>query len=578
LIPWVLLGVSAATFSPVLHNGFVWDDYPLFVNNAFPRELSPDRLRWMFTNLDTGHYHPLSWMLLAAIHQVAGPEPRAYHLVGLFLHAVNGVLVFFLTRQLIASAVLRDNVHGSVRLDLCGGLAAMAFALHPLRVEVVAWAAALRDALCAAFYLLSLLCYLRGCRGRNRPVWIVAAVVSHAVALLSKPMAVSLPVVLLVLDVYPLRRLPGAPGRWWQSPFRRVLVEKLPFVLLSGMAAAVAPWAEMRAGALASLPVSQRIAQALFGIAFYLLKTVVPTGLSPLYELPHPFDPFAGRFVLSGVVVLTGAAVLVAMRRRWTAGAATFACYVAVLLPVLGLVHIGPFLAADRYTYLASIPWASLAGGLCFHGLGSLPDGSPKRRRVAFMSCGAVLLFGTWAILSYRQCAVWRDALTLWAHATSVDPSSMIARGNFATALAEVGRTEEAWTVYQRILFDRPGYPPAVHGLGYVRFKQGRYREAVAYYRLALPAMPRSAELHLDLAEVLTALGRREEAVEHYRRALAIWPSDLRARRALEGLSTRSTTGGPRVSGPDPTTGPCPATTGCSEQGRPVSASPLCLR
>jgi hypothetical protein len=634
--PWIrgftvliIAAATCATFRPVLKNGFVWDDYPLFVDNAFLQVPVLEQLRWMFTSLDTGHYHPVSWLLLATIRRLGGLEPKAYHLVGLVLHVANTVLVYFLARRLIAAAArarvappLPVSAPGASRrgvgtahhvdygyasgsggrcppyeLVLAGALAALLFGLHPLRVEVVAWAACLRDLLCAFFYLSALLCYLRMCEGANRRAWMAGAIAAHILALLSKPMAVSLPAVLLVLDVHPLRRLRGRPREWFGTPSKPVLLEKIPFILLSILAAAIAPLAEMRAGALTSLEGfgwPQRFAQVFYGLVFYLVKTALPIGLSPLYELPQPFDPLAERFVLSAVAAVLLSAVFVAMRPRWPAGLAAWACYTIVLLPVLGLVHIGPFIAADRYTYFAAVVWAVLAAGVVWwcwevgvpalaHRLGSkqasslafragpssarsvshagassCPMTGPTTARLGWVRSGrptpgapcpwvvvvvgaaAIAVLATWSMMSFEQCKVWRNAQRLWEHASSIDPSSVIARCNLASALAEAGQPDKAWDICQQVLAGRPGYPPAVYGLGYARANQGRYREALDYYRLVLPVMPRSAELHIDMARALSALGDLDQAAQHYRQALAIWPSDIRAKRALVELSGRA--------------------------------------
>jgi protein O-mannosyl-transferase len=539
----VIVTATAATLWPVLRNQFVWDDYPLFVENPYVHGLDAEQVTWMFTSLDTGHYHPLSWLLIGAIAAITGLDPSAYHAVGLALHVVNTLLVYALARRLIALACRRPGSDTTVAIVLAGGLAAMAFALHPLRVEVVAWAIALRDLLCATFFLATLLCYVRAQESGRRGLWYWASVVSCALALLAKPMAVSLPILILVLDVYPLRRLQGGVGDWLRPPGRRVLIAKIPFVLLAGAASAVAPLAESKAGALMSLeqfgPV-QRLAQAVYGLTFYLVKTVLPTGLSPLYELPHDLNPAEVRFLASGVAVAAITAVVVALRRRVPSLLAVWICYVIVLLPVLGFVHIGPFIAADRYTYLPMVAWATVAGGGALVWLRGEPGERTVRRRGTVVLGVSAMILVAWAMLSHRQAEVWRNELTLWDHARTIEPRSRIARGNYAAALAKHGHLDEAWAAYMELLKLTGGHPTAVHGLGWVRHMPGREKEAIRYYRMAVKVIPRSAELHVDLADALTAIGQTQEAVKHYRRALEIWPSH---KRAIDGLRELTTSG-----------------------------------
>lgn len=535
-IPLMVAGTVVITFWPILHNGFVWDDYPLLVNNAFLRGLNTTNLRWMFTSVETGHYQPVAFLLLAAVYTMAGMDAAAYHGLGIAIHALNALLVYMLAQRLISTAIPEAVRERPVSLLVVSGVVALAFAVHPLRVETVAWSTALRDLLCASFYLLSVLSYLDRARTGDPQHRVGVPVLLHAMALLSKPMAVTLPVVLLVLDVYPLRRLEPNPLRWFHRPSRSILIEKMPFILLSLGASVIAPFAEERSGAMVSFAdfgLAQRCAQAAFGLVFYLTKTVFPIGLSPLYELPHPFDPLAEKFILSGVAVAVVSVFAVGVRHRYPALLAAWLCYVITLLPVLGFLHIGPFIAADRYTYIPTIAWMVVLGGI-LQGWIASPPGVGRRRRfrvAAGWAMGLAIL--TCCGLSFMQSRAWRDAEALWTQAVKVDPASPIARCNLAAAIADTGRLEEAWRGFQQVLAERPGYPPAVHGLAYVRAKQGRLKEAVELYTALLPITPRSAELHLDLGNALLAVGRHQDALDHYRKASEVWPSDLRARDAI---------------------------------------------
>src|SRR2546430_9644221 len=252
LVPVLVALVTFAAFLPALHNQFVtWDDDKNFLENPHYRGLGWTHLRWMWTT-HLGHYIPLTWMTLGLDYLLWGMNPLGYHLTNLLLHAENAVVFFFVVRRILTLALLGASERG-LALAVSAGFAALVFAIHPLRVESVAWATERRDVLSGLFYLLTILVYLlaseRGARGRG---WYWGAVALFACALLSKSMVVNLPVVLLILDVYPLRRLGGAIG-WWSEPARRVYVEKIPFVLLAAAASAIAVMAQASVHAAASL-------------------------------------------------------------------------------------------------------------------------------------------------------------------------------------------------------------------------------------------------------------------------------------------------------------------------------------
>src|SRR2546430_399980 len=364
LIPAMIALVTFAAFLPTLQNQFVnWDDDKNFLDNPHYRGLGWTRLRWMWTT-HLGHYIPLTWMTLGLDYLLWGMNPLGYHLTNLLLHAANAVVFFFVVHRILTRALLSPAERGHA-LTVSAGFAALVFAVHPLRVESVVWITERRDVLSGLFYLLTILMYLRACeqeeRGRG---WYWAAVGLFACALLSKSMAVNLPVVLLILDVYPLRRLGESIG-WWSAPARRGYVEKIPFVLLGAAASAIAVMAQSSVRAavsLAQLSAPGRLAVSAYGLSFYLWKTVAPVNLSPLYELRPPVNPWAAPFIVSYGLVLALTAIALALRRRVPGLPAAWLAYVVVLLPVLGTFQSGPQIAADRYTYLAGLGWAIFAG------------------------------------------------------------------------------------------------------------------------------------------------------------------------------------------------------------------------
>src|SRR5207245_6222931 len=284
LAPSLVALVTRAAFQPTLHNQFVnWDDDVNFLDNPHYRGLGGAHLRWMWTTFHMAHYIPLTWMTLGMDYVLWGMNPVGYHLTSLLLHVTSAVVFFFLARRLLTLALPLASGRGHA-LTVSAGFAALVFAIHPLRVESVAWATERRDVLSGLFYLLTLLSYLgaceRGARGR-RSYWLSVALC--ACPLPPKSMAVSLPVVLLILEVYPLRRLGGSLG-WASASARRVYVEKIPFVLLAAAASALALLAQLSSRAMVSvahLSALDRLAVSAYGLSFYLWKTVVPLNLSP---------------------------------------------------------------------------------------------------------------------------------------------------------------------------------------------------------------------------------------------------------------------------------------------------------
>lgn len=534
---WSLAFVAAVAFLTVLaflptfENGFVeWDDGPNLLRNEAYRGLGLAQLRWMFVAFHGGHYIPLTWLTFGLDYLIWGMDPFGYHLTSLLLHAANAVLFFLIAVRLLA---LANPALGAdwLGLRVAALTAALLFSLHPLRVESVAWATERRDVLCGSFYLLAVLAYLRACDApaaapRARRLWYGAAVAAGAAALLAKSMAVSLPLVLLVLDVYPLRRLTLDRRIVAEAAQRRSLAEKIPFVVLSATAIPLAIFAARSTDSLTSLSqvgIAARLSLADFSLAFYLWKMLVPLNLAALYERPVSVDWSAPAFVLCGLVVLSLTAVAVGLRRRWPALAAVWAIYVVILMPVSGIVHNGPQIAADRYTYLSCLGWGLLAAG----GLGA---GWLRLRRTRPASAAAWRLAPVVLIVSvclgaltWRQTEVWHDTESLWTHALAASPSA-IAYYNLGAALAAEGRRAEAIERYRDAVKRLPTYVEAHNNLGFALAQEGRLDEAAEQLWEAVKLRPRWALAHNNLAFVLDRQGRTAEALEHLREASRLRP------------------------------------------------------
>ena len=511
LIALAVAALTCLVFLPALDGRFLpWDDESNLVANRAWRGLGPSQLGWMLTSLHKGHWIPVTWLSFAVDYLVWGMDPRGYHLTNVLIHGANAGLVCLLVMRLLETA---SGVGGTARLAGAAA-AALAFALHPLRVESVAWVTERRDVLSAFFFLLAILAYLRAVREESlwRSRWSWLALGAFALSLGSKSMAVSLPVVLLVLDAYPLGRV--SAGAW-----RARLMEKAPFALLSLLAAAIAMVAVRSGGSVSSLGdlgVAQRLAISGYSVVFYLWKTLLPTGLSPLYELPLDLDPGSPMYRLSLTLVAAITIAALLLRRRWPWLLAAWAAYIVMLLPVVGIAHNGPQIAADRYTYLPCLPWALLLGGLV----------SVLWSRAWSIAVAAVAV-GCLAWLTVGQIRVWRDAETLWTHALVTAPSA-IAHSSLGVALDERGRPEEAITHFRQALRVNPRLAHAENNWGIALAKQGRWEDAARHYEAALQIDPRYAEAHANLALALGRLGRYADAQRHLEQARAILLSRTR--------------------------------------------------
>jgi tetratricopeptide (TPR) repeat protein len=528
LAPSLVVLFTLAVFLPALHNQFVnWDDNKNVLDNPHYRGLAGTHLRWMWTTFHMGHYAPLTWMTLGLDYLLWGMNPLGYHLTSLLLHAANGVVFYFVVLRILTLALPRLAGRGH-ELATSAGFAALVFAIHPLRVESVAWVTERRDVLSALFYLLTILVYLRAyareAHGR-RSYWL--SVTLFGCALLSKSMAVSLPIVLLILDVYPLRRLGGSLG-WWSEPARRVYVEKIPFVLLAAAASVLAFRAQSllhSMAPLAQLSVPARLGVSVYGLSFYLWKMLVPWNLSPLYGRPVTVDPWATPFILSYGLVLAITAVALALRRRVPGLLAAWSAYVVVLLPVLGVVQIGPQIAADRYTYLASLGWAILAAaglGSCWQTLSRSQRGRATALPLAGIATSVVVVLG---VLTWSQAQVWHDSERLWTHALETGHDSAIARNNLGGELIRRGKLAEAIEHFQQALRIRPD-ADAYNNLGVVLIQQGRPAEAIEHFQQAVRIQPDNADAHNNLGVLLGQQGKGTpaEVIEHFQQAVRSKP------------------------------------------------------
>jgi tetratricopeptide (TPR) repeat protein len=459
-------------------------------------------------------------------------NPFGYHLTNLILHAANAILVYVIALRLMSLALSESSVPIGLALHLGAGFSALVFAVHPLRVESVAWATERRDVLSALFLLLTILYYLRSATTVERRAarwWLAVSIIAYSSSLLSKASGITLPIVLMVLDFYPLGRLGGGQGKWLGLAARRVWWEKVPFLLLAAIFGAVALLAQREAGALKALErydVTSRLAQASFGLVFYVWKTLAPVKLSPLYELPVRFNPWDRPFLLSGLVVLVVSIGLFVFRHRWPAGLTIWVCYVVMLAPVLGIAQSGPQITADRYSYLSCLGWAILAGaGILYWWKLRVNGQIGQAIFVPTVALVVVVLIGL-GVLTWQQAQVWHDSERLWRHALAIAEKSnfksSVAHYNLGNIVGGRGNSGEAIEHYRQALQIDPGYANAHNNLGNALFARGEVGQAMAHFRQAVQIDPGYAKAHHNLGNALARRGEVEEAIDHFRQALRI--------------------------------------------------------
>lgn len=529
---WICLIVAAVVsflvFLPALECSFNYDDEEIILANENYRGLGWSNIRWMFTTFLMGHYQPLTWLSLAFDHAAWGMNPRGYHLTNVLLHSANAALVFAILSRLLVLAGARLSPRTTTvagppawAINWAALVAALLFAVHPLRVESVAWVTERRDVLSSFWMLAAVLLYLKAndavASGLRRR-FLAAAFVAFILSLLSRAMAVTLPVILLFLDWYPLGRLGAAAGGWFRGPVLRVLLEKLPFLAASVCFALIAPRAQAATGALIAWDLhgpAARVFQACYGLVFYLHKTVLPVCLAPFYELPLPTSWQQPKYYIAATIVIAVAIIVLVLRRRMPGLFVATGCYVILLAPVLGFVQSGQQEVADRYSYLPAICISLLVAAVIANWL-SRPD----HRAAGIGLVGVGLLSCTiFAALTWRQCGYWVDELTLWTHGTTCQPNSYAAQYNLGCALAKVDQPKAAVEAFQRSLAINSNHTKTRFNLGNAYQELGRIDEAFDAYAWTIKDDPTNALAWYELGRIHVQRGQDEKAYEAFREA-----------------------------------------------------------
>jgi tetratricopeptide (TPR) repeat protein len=558
LVPLLLVAAVALVYRESLRNGFVFFDDGAYIteNPRVQRGLTWEGVRWAFGwDFHASNWHPLTWLGHMLDVELFGLDPAGHHAMSAGLHALNACLCFWALRRLTGASAP------------CA-LVALLFAVHPQRVESVAWAAERKDVLAGTFFFLTLLLYARHARAPS-PARLACVTAALALGLLAKPMLVSVPLVLLLLDHWPLERLGAARTASTPSPAPthrlgttrggpggpRVWLEKAPLVALSALSCGVTLLAQSTGGAvrsLESLSIGERCASALLGTVEYVLKACWPAGLAyfyphPAFVFPESFSPLGARVLFSGAGLLIASGLAWSLRRRLPPVFVGWFLYLAMLLPVVGLVQVGAQRSADRYAYLPTLGlYLALVFGL------ERALASARARRVLW-TLGHLAALAL-ALVARRQVGFWKDGIALAERALKVTERNYVAhdhlgflfqkrgqldlaREHYEAALAiapllvdvhsnlgalyqQLGERELARRQFEEALRLQPDYLDARLNWGLLCEQEGALEQALGHYERAARAHPESAAAWTKLGQAALALGRTELGLDALARAL----------------------------------------------------------
>jgi len=511
---WLTIGVCIAlasltwaVFGQTLRHDFVNYDDPRYVyqNTRITSGLNIAGIAWAFTHIHSENWHPVTTITHMLDCQLYGLKAGGHHFTNVLLHTVAVVLLFLLLLQM-TGALWRS------------AFVAALFAIHPLHVESVAWVAERKDVLSGVFFMLTLLAHVHYARAPSLRRYLIVAFV-FALGLMSKPMLVTLPFVLLLLDYWPLRRMADQrshPGH----QLVRLLVEKIPFIALSAVSSVVTFVAQRGAlGWTEQLPMLPRVNNALVSYVIYVRQMFWPANLAVFY--PHPENrllPWEISLALAVLIGVTMAAVI--LRKKAPYFIMGWFWYLGMLIPVIGLVQVGWQGHADRYTYLPQIG-LYLAGTWAFADL----TASWRRRRVLLIAA-APLVVAALSCSASIQTSYWRNSETLFTHALAVTKHNDVAENNLGIIFLQNGQLDDAISRLQAAIDLRPENGPAHNNLAKALLQKGRVAEAMVHYRKFLEIEPENVEARNILGTALIQQGRIREAIEQWQDALAIEPEN----------------------------------------------------
>jgi tetratricopeptide (TPR) repeat protein len=533
--------ITLLVYLPVLRNGFVnWDDDRYIFENLHIRSLDAGFLRWAFLDFYASNWHPLTWFSHAIDYAIWGLNPLGHHLTSIILHAINTGLVVLVVASLLQSARERTVLRSSAcfpddqAILIAAGMTGLLFGIHPVHVESVAWVMERKDLLCALFFLLSIMSYGKATshsgqgteQTRLKFGALVPSLVFFLLALLSKPMAVTLPVVLLILDWYPFQRIGTLKALWSAG------VEKIPFFGLSLASSLITILAQGSGGAIQSLdviPFTTRLLVAMRSLLAYVGKMLLPIDLLPYYPYPVKVSLVSPEYMLSIGLVFGITAACVALAGKQKVWLSAWGYYVVTLIPVLGIIQVGGQSMADRYTYLPSLGPFLVAGVMTASVLARIKIGKPYRiGEFLRSSTAAVIIVLPLSYLTVQQIRVWHDSISLWNKVLEKEPEVNIAAVNRGIAYMKLGRFDRALDDLSRVLERRPD-EKAFYNRAILYTKLGLLAQATDDYSSAIVVDPQFYDAYNNRGVLFAKQGQLDRAFSDYTEAISLRPSSIKA-------------------------------------------------
>lgn len=536
-------------YLPALRNDFVeLDDAAYILDNPYIRSFNQELFRWAFFRFYAANWHPLTWLSHALDYALWGLNPLGHHLTNILLHAVNTLFVVVLASKLLEIARKRPSPKTSASfltdrtVLVAAGVTGLLFGLHPVHVESVAWVAERKDLLCALFFLASIIMYATHAAGISEAHELerkgeARGILCHKIranrlylaslglfilALLSKPMAVTLPAVLLLLDWFPLERIRDA------RTFRITLLEKLPFISLSLASSVFTVLAQKSGEAMVStqlVPWPVRSLMAVRSLLGYLAAMIIPYDLAPYYPYPglREISLFRAEYLIPALLAIVITATFIILAKRQKMWFAAWCYYTITLLPVLGIVQVGGQAMADRYTYLPSLGPFLLAGlGASRVSVQTDTAGNPRLVKTIGFSAAA-LFFLLLSILTVRQIGIWKNSMAAFDAILAKDSRrSPVVYFHRGVAYEKAGKSEQAIDDYTRAISLFPSYYEAFFSRGTAYDRMGRFDQAIEDYSSAISLKPSSYEAYTNRGLAYKKIGQRAEAITDFERAISL--------------------------------------------------------
>jgi len=513
---WLSVGVciclavlTCIVFGQTLGHDFINYDDPRYVyeNTNITSGLNTASIAWAFTHIHSMNWHPVTTISHMLDCQLYGLKAGGHHFTNVLLHTVAAILLF-LALQCMTGALWRSAFVAAV------------FAIHPLRVESVAWVAERKDVLSGVFFMVTLLAYVQYARAPSIGRYLAVAL-AFALGLMSKPMLVTLPFVLLLLDYWPLGRIRGQKSDVSShGKLAMLLVEKIPLVGLSAVSSVVTFLAQRGAvGWTEQLPVSARINNAVATYVVYMWQMLWPLKLAVFY--PHPENRLPiSEIMLALAILIAATAAAFILRKKRPYLVTGWLWYLGMLVPVIGLVQVGWQGHADRYTYLPQI-------GLYLLLTWSVADLTARwRRQREILSASAAIIISVLGWRAWIQTSYWRDSETLFTQGLAVTSNNDVAENNLGIVFLRKGKVDEAISLLQAAVDLRPENSPAHENLAKALLQKGRVADALVHYRKLLELQPDNIEVHNIVGTVLIQQGRIREGAEEWQKVLAIEPDN----------------------------------------------------